>query len=40
MIMREHGRRTAFWIALFVFPFAFAVGGLLNLALRTFNIQF
>ncbi|MEW5987671.1 MAG: ferrous iron transport protein B [Chloroflexota bacterium] len=40
MIVREHGRRTAFWVAAFVFPFAFAVGGLLNLALRWLGVQF
>ena len=40
MIVREHGRRTALWVAAFVFPFAFAVGGLLNLVLRLLNVQF
>jgi ferrous iron transport protein B len=40
MIVREHGRRTALWVALFVFPFAFAVGGFLNTALRWLGIQF
>jgi ferrous iron transport protein B len=40
MIVREHGRRTAFWVAAFVFPFAFAIGGLLNLALRWLGIEF
>jgi ferrous iron transport protein B len=40
MIVREHGRRTAFWVAAFIIPFAFAVGGLLNLALRTFGVEF
>ncbi|MEK7276277.1 MAG: nucleoside recognition domain-containing protein, partial [Chloroflexota bacterium] len=29
MIAREHGKRTAFWVAAFVFPFAFGVGGVL-----------
>lgn len=30
MISRELGRKTAFWITLFIFPFAFFVGGLVN----------
>jgi ferrous iron transport protein B len=30
MISRELGRKTAAWITLFVFPFAFLVGGLVN----------
>jgi ferrous iron transport protein B len=38
MIVREHGRRVAVAVAAFVFPFAIAVGGLLNLALETFGI--
>jgi ferrous iron transport protein B len=40
MIVREHGRRTAVWVALTVFPLAFAVGALLNWVLQTFDIQF
>lgn len=40
MIVREHGRRTALWVALFVFPFAFAVGALLNSGLQLLGIQF
>ena len=40
MIVREHGRCTALWIALFVFPFAFAVGTLLNAGLHWLGIQF
>ena len=40
MIVREHGRRTAFWVAAFVFPFAFAVGSVLNFALTWLGIQF
>jgi ferrous iron transport protein B len=40
MIVREHGRATAVKVALFVFPFAFAVGGLLNVILRLFRIEF
>jgi ferrous iron transport protein B len=30
MISRELGRKTAAWITLFIFPFAFFVGGLVN----------
>ncbi len=30
MISRELGRRTAFWITVFIFPFAFFVGGIVN----------
>jgi Fe2+ transport system protein B len=30
MISRELGRKTAAWIAVFVFGFAFLVGGLVN----------
>ena len=30
MISRELGRKTACWITLFIFPFAFFVGGLVN----------
>ena len=40
MIVREHGRRTAFWVAAFIIPFAFAVGALLNLALGVFGVEF
>ncbi|MBI3761136.1 MAG: ferrous iron transport protein B [Chloroflexi bacterium] len=40
MIAREHGRRTAFWVAAFVFPFAFGVGGVLNLVLRALRMGF
>ncbi|MGE5226449.1 MAG: ferrous iron transport protein B [Planctomycetaceae bacterium] len=39
MIVREHGTRTALAVAGFVFPFAVLVGGLLNLALKTFGIE-
>lgn len=34
MIVKEHGLRTALAMAAFIFPFAFAVGGVLNLVLR------
>jgi ferrous iron transport protein B len=30
MIARELGRKTAFWITVFIFPFAFFVGGLVH----------
>ena len=30
MIARELGRKTAFWITLFIFPFAFFVGGMVH----------
>jgi ferrous iron transport protein B len=30
MISRELGRRTALWITVFIFPFAFFVGGIVN----------
>jgi len=34
MIVREHGARTALAMCAFIFPFAFAVGGTLNVLLR------
>jgi ferrous iron transport protein B len=40
MIVREHGRGTAVWVAATVFPLAFAVGALLNLALQLLGITF
>lgn len=40
MIIREHGRRTAFWVAATVFPLAFAIGGLLNQIITRLNIHF
>lgn len=30
MISRELGKKTAFWITVFIFPFAFFIGGLVN----------
>ncbi|MFQ5638134.1 MAG: ferrous iron transport protein B [bacterium] len=36
IIIKERGWKTALAITLFVFPFAFAVGGLLNLLLKAF----
>ncbi len=38
MISRELGRKTAFWITVFVFPFAFFVGGLVNLVGKLFRL--
>ncbi len=40
MIIKEYGRRVAAGMAAFVFPFAFLVGSLLNLALRTLGVRF
>jgi ferrous iron transport protein B len=40
MIVREHGRRTAIWVVLTVFPLAFAVGAVLNLIINWLGIQF
>jgi ferrous iron transport protein B len=39
MIVKEHGRRVAFAVAAFVFPFAVVVGGLLNGALSWFGVE-
>jgi ferrous iron transport protein B len=38
MISRELGRKTAMWITLFIFPFAFLVGGLVNHIGRLFGL--
>ncbi len=40
MIAREHGKRAAFWVAACVFPFAFGVGGVLNIVLRVLRVEF
>lgn len=40
MIVKEYGRRVAAGMAAFVFPFAFLMGSLLNLALRTLGVRF
>ncbi|MDT8306424.1 MAG: ferrous iron transport protein B [Anaerolineae bacterium] len=40
MVVREHGRRTAAWVTATVFPLAFGIGALLNLALRVLGINF
>jgi ferrous iron transport protein B len=38
MIGREHGRRAALWVALFVFPFAFGVGGVVRWAIQALGL--
>lgn len=38
MMVKERGLKQALYMVAFIFPFAFAVGGLLNWALRTFKI--
>jgi len=38
MIVKEFGVRTAVAVAAFIFPFAFLVGGLLNLTMRALNV--
>lgn len=38
MIIKERGWKTAAWMALFIFPFSFLVGGLVNMALHIFRI--
>lgn len=40
VIMKELGVRAALAIAAFIFPFAFLVGGLVNLVLRSLNVTF
>ena len=30
MIAKEQGKRVALWMTVFIFPFAFLVGGLVN----------
>jgi ferrous iron transport protein B len=40
MILKEYGRRVAAGVAAFVFPFAFVVGALLNLALQALGVSF
>jgi ferrous iron transport protein B len=40
VIIREHGRRTAFAVAATVFPLAFGAGGALNLIFRLLGITF
>ena len=38
MMVKERGLRTAVYMVLFIFPFAFAVGGALNWTLRSFHV--
>ncbi len=38
MIAREFGKKTALWITLFIFPFAFLIGGLVNHAGRLIGL--
>jgi len=38
MIIKEYGSRVALGVASVVFPLAFAIGGLVNLILRAFNV--
>jgi ferrous iron transport protein B len=39
MIAREHGKRIALYMTLFIFPFAFLVGGLVNLIGRALGYR-
>lgn len=39
MMVKERGMRTAIAMTAFIFPFAFAVGGVLNWLLHAFNIR-
>jgi ferrous iron transport protein B len=39
VIIKERGLRTALAMTAFIFPFAFAVGGVVNLALRAVGLQ-
>jgi ferrous iron transport protein B len=38
MMVKERGLMAALWMIAFIFPFAFAVGGVLNWVLRFFNV--
>jgi ferrous iron transport protein B len=38
IIVKERGLKTAIWMTLFIFPFAFLVGGGLNWVLRTLEV--
>lgn len=40
MIIKEYGQRTAVLVTGFVFPFAFAIGGALNAAIRALGVTF
>ncbi len=39
MMVKERGMKTALYMAAFIFPFAFGVGGVLNWLLRTFKVS-
>ncbi|MBI5233413.1 MAG: ferrous iron transport protein B [Deltaproteobacteria bacterium] len=39
MIIKERGIKTALWMTLFIFPFAFLVGGVLNMILRGLDVR-
>ncbi|OGC07208.1 ferrous iron transport protein B [candidate division WOR-1 bacterium RIFCSPLOWO2_02_FULL_46_20] len=39
VMIKERGARVTFWIVAFVFPFAFLVGGILNLILRVMRVS-
>ncbi len=39
VMLKERGWKTALAIATFIFPFAFGVGFLLNLTLRTLGVE-
>jgi ferrous iron transport protein B len=40
IMAKEHGWKRAFAMVAFIVPFAFAVGGLVNLCLRSLNVTF
>ena len=40
VIIKELGVRSALAMAAFIFPFAFLIGGLVNLVLRGLNVSF
>ncbi len=39
MMVKERGLKTALYMVAFIFPFAFGVGGVLNLVLRYFKVE-
>jgi ferrous iron transport protein B len=39
MMVKEQGMKIALYMAAFIFPFAFIVGGALNWVLRTFHVE-
>lgn len=38
MMVKERGMKTAMYMVVFIFPFAFGVGGVMNWVLRTFKV--